>query len=129
MPGWKYIILTWHNLGKLTSRGHLLVIGIYFVLLFFFENTYGGLKIGYLKPVEVYFSQIFALLAVNVIAYIQILLLRNWIVPAAPILGVFLVQLVISGIWTYVCDIFYRRFFPPRELLLIYGERSIDEEG
>ncbi len=109
------------------SRGHLLIVGIYFVLLFFFENTYGGLKIGYFKPLEVYFSQVFSLLAVNVISYIQIALLRNWIVPAAPILGVTLVQIVISGIWTYVCDTFYRKFFPPREMLLIYGERSIDD--
>ena len=28
------------------SWGHRLTLGIYFVLLFFFENTYGGLKIG-----------------------------------------------------------------------------------
>ncbi len=109
------------------SNGHLLVIGIYFVLLFFFENTYGGLKIGYLKPFEIYFSQAFALLAVNVISYIQIALLRNWIVPATPILGVFVVQLAVSGIWTYACDIFYRKVFPPREMLLIYGDRSIDD--
>lgn len=109
------------------SWGHRLTLGIYFVLLFFFENTYGGLKIGYLKPFEVYFSQIFSLLAVNVISYIQISLLRNWIAPAGPILGVLAAQLVLSGIWTYMCDMFYRKFFPPRKMLLIYGERSIDD--
>lgn len=116
-------------LGKVNFylKAHWLMIAIYFFLLFFFESTYGGLKIGYLKPAEVYFSQIFSLLAVNVISYAQISLLRNWIAPIGPILEAMLIQLVISGAWTYVCNRIYRRVFPPRELLLIYGERSIDD--
>ena len=116
-------------LGKVNFylKAHWLMIGLYFILLFFFENTYGGLKIGYLKPSEVYFSQFFSLLAVNVISYVQISLLRNWIAPAAPILAAMVIQLVISGIWTYLCHRIYRRVFPPRELLLVYGERSIED--
>ena len=116
-------------LGKVNyyKNGHIVIIGIYVILLFFFENTYGGFKIGYLKTSEIFLSQIFSLLAVNVISYAQIMLLRNWTVPAAPILAVLVIQLAISGIWTLFCNSFYRRFFPPRELLLIYGERSIDD--
>ncbi len=109
------------------KNGHIIIIGIYFILLFFFENTYGGLKIGYLKTSEIFLSQIFSLLAVNVISYAQIMLLRNWMVPVAPILAVLVIQLVISGMWTWACNAFYRRFFPPRELLLVYGERAIDD--
>ncbi len=117
------------KLGKVNyyKNGHIIIIGIYFILLFFFENTYGGLKIGYLKASEIFFSQIFSLLAVNVISYAQIMLLRNWTVPVAPILAVLVIQLVISGIWTLFCNSFYRRFFPPRDLLLVYGDRSIDD--
>ncbi len=117
------------NLGKVNyyKNGHIVIIGIYFILLFFFENTYGGLKIGYLKASEIFFSQIFSLLAVNAISYAQIMLLRNWTVPLAPILAVLVIQLVISGIWTLFCNSFHRRFFPPRNLLLIYGDRSIDD--
>ena len=116
-------------LGKIKFwvNGHALIIGIYFILLFFFQNTYGGLKIGYLKPSEVFFSQIFSLLAVNVISYAQISLIRNWIAPVTPILEVMALQLIISAVWTYFCNAFYRSVFPPRELLLIYGERSIDD--
>ena len=57
---------------KLYFRGHLLILAIYFILLLFFSNTYGGLKIGYLKSMEVFFSQIFALLMANMISYFQI---------------------------------------------------------
>lgn len=117
------------KLGKVNFyfKAHWLLIAIYFVLLFFFQSTYGGLKIGYLKPTEIFFSQVFSLLAVNVISYAQISLLRNWLAPAAPMLEIMIIQMVISGLWTFCCNAFYRRFFPPRELLLIYGERSIDD--
>lgn len=116
-------------LGKVNFyfNAHVLIIGIYFILLFFFENTYGGLKIGYLKPSEVYFSQVFSLMAVNVISYIQISLLRNWIADPSPMFGILIVQLLISGAWTVFCNGVYRKIFPPRKLLLIYGERSIDD--
>lgn len=112
---------------KFYINGHILMIGIYFVLLFFFTNTYGGLKIGYLKTSEVFFSQVFSLLAVNVISYFQISLMRNWLAPIGPILEVMAIQLLISGIWTYCCNAFYRSVFPPRDMLLIYGHRAIDD--
>ena len=57
---------------KLQYRGHLLVLIVYLILLTFFTRTYGGLKIGYLKALEVFFSQIFALLLVNSITYFQL---------------------------------------------------------
>ena len=72
---------------KFYVNGHILMLGIYFVLLLFFTNTYGGLKIGYLKPSDIFFSQVFSLLAVNVISYFQISLMRNWLAPIGPILG------------------------------------------
>ena len=44
-----YPIVNDFNRGlKFYRYGHLLIIAIYFILLFFFANTYGGLKIGYL---------------------------------------------------------------------------------
>ncbi len=119
-----------YNLGnglKLYFRGHLLILGIYFILLLFFSNTYGGLKIGYLKPMDVFFSQIFALFMVNFISYFQIALLRNWLVDAVPMLEIFVIQLLISFLWAYVTNAIYMAIFPPRELLLISGVYSVDD--
>lgn len=112
---------------KFYVNGHILMLGIYFVLLLFFTNTYGGLKIGYLKPSDIFFSQVFSLLAVNVISYFQISLMRNWLAPIGPILQATAVQFLVAGIWTYLCNVFYRSVFPPREMMLVYGERSIDD--
>ena len=119
-----------YNLGsglKLYFRGHLLILAIYFILLLFFSNTYGGLKIGYLKPMDVFFSTIFALFMVNFISYFQIALLRNWLVPVIPMIEIFVIQLVISFIWSYATNFLYMAIFPPRELLLVSGVYSVDD--
>ncbi len=112
---------------KLYFRGHLLILGIYFILLLFFSNTYGGLKIGYLKPMDVFFSQIFALFMVNFISYFQISLLRNWLVTVTPIVEIFVIQLAISFIWAYATNGLYMKIFKPRELLLVSGIYPVDD--
>ena len=112
---------------KLYFRGHLLILAIYFILLLFFSNTYGGLKIGYLKSMEVFFSQIFALIMANVISYFQISLLRNWLVPVLPIVEVFLIELAISFLWAHITNAIYMAIFKPRELLLISGVYSVED--
>ena len=112
---------------KLYFRGHLLILGIYFILLLFFSNTYGGLKIGYLRPMDVFFSQIFALFMVNFISYFQISLLNNWLVTVMPILEIFIIQLALAFVWAYITNAIYMKIYPPRELLLVSGVYPADD--
>lgn len=112
---------------KFNQNGHLAMFAIYFVLLFFFDSTYGGLKIGYLKPMDVFMSQLFALLFVNVITYLQISLMNGWWLEPKYFLAATLVQLLTALVFNLICNWFYRRVFPPREMLLVYGERSIED--
>ncbi|MBO5622175.1 MAG: exopolysaccharide biosynthesis polyprenyl glycosylphosphotransferase, partial [Butyrivibrio sp.] len=112
---------------KLYFRGHLPILGIYFILLLFFSNTYGGLKIGYLRPMDVFFSQIFALFMVNFISYFQISLLNNWLVTVMPIVEIFVIQLVLAFLWAHATNAVYMRIYPPRELLLVSGVYPVDD--
>ncbi|MDE6319959.1 MAG: exopolysaccharide biosynthesis polyprenyl glycosylphosphotransferase, partial [Lachnospiraceae bacterium] len=100
---------------------------IYFVLLFFFASMYGALKIGYLKPTDVFISEVFSLLFVNVISYFQISLMANWVVSVRPIAEAMLIQTLVSAVWVYVCNACYYKAFPPRDILIIHGERPIDD--
>lgn len=108
------------------EKGHWLVIGIYAILLFFFYQMYGALKIGYLRSGEVLFSQIFATIIMTLISYGQISLLIGWFAEIKPIAIVFVINIVIILICTYMADKLYRAFYPPRRLLLIHGDREID---
>ena len=108
-------------------KGHVLIIFIYFVLLFFFASTYGVLKIGYLKPTDVFISEFFSLLFANVISYFQISLMANWVVRIQPIATVMLIQTCISIVWVFICNACYYKAFPPRKILIVHGERPIDD--
>jgi len=58
------------NMGRGLSFafwGHIFILALYFILLLSFSIAYGGLKIGYLKPMDVFLSQIFTLFIVNFI--------------------------------------------------------------
>lgn len=123
-----YPIVNNFNRGlKFHQNGHLLLAGIYLVLLFFFTHTYGGLKVGYLKPMDVFFSQTVSLVIVNVVTYFQISLMNNWLVPVKYFAVATVVQLMIAALWTGFCNVVYRRVFPPREMLLVHGDRAIED--
>lgn len=112
---------------KFYFRGHLLMVAIYFMLLLFFTSMYGGLKIGYLKPMDIFFSQLVSLVLVNVITYAQLSLMNVWLVIPSPMIMLFMAQIVFCSFWTFVCHKCYKRMFPPRNLLLIYGDRPIED--
>ena len=122
-----YPYLRFHGKANFFFKGHILIILIYFVLLFFFASTYGALKIGYLKPTDVFLSEFFSLLFANVISYFQISLMANWIVSVKPIAMATLIQTIASAVWIFVCNTCYYKAFPPREILIIHGERSIND--
>ncbi len=112
---------------KYERNGHLGIFFIYFVLLYFFTSTYGGLKIGYLKSLDLFLSQVFSLLFVNVLTYFQLSLMNNWWLKPDYFLMATVVQLLFAAVWSNICNLFYRKVFPPRDLLLVYGERPIED--
>ena len=112
---------------KLYFWGHILMVFVYFVLLFFFNSTYGGMKIGFLKPMDVFFSQVFSYLCVNVITYMQLSLMEVKLVWVNGLAWMTVAQIIFSALWTGFCNYVYRKAFPPRDLLLVYGDRSIED--
>ena len=94
---------------------------------FFFSRTYGGLKVGYLKPMEVFGSQVFALLCTNIFSYLQMAMIHGSLIPPLQLFLTFVGQIVFAAFYTYLANRIYRKLFPPRQLLLIYGDRPIED--
>lgn len=119
---YKYSIVT-----DFYIKGDLLVIALYAILLLFLVSTYGGTKIGYLKPFDVFLSQTFATLMANVFGYSILSLMDGGLVNPKPILLMTVAQLLFQLIWVFISDAFYKLVFPPRELLLVHGDRPIED--
>ncbi len=109
------------------KRGHWLVIITYGLLLLFFSRMYGGYQIGYLKSIEVFFSQVFSTICVNIFSYFQISLLNGNLIRPGPLLRMTALDIIGIGLWTIASTWIYRSIFAPRELLLVHGDRSIED--
>ncbi len=106
-------------------KGNWLMVALYGILLFFFVNTYGGFKVGYLKKGDIIYSQALATICVNAITYIQICLLDRHFVNAFPLFVLTFVQSIVIAIWANIFQGIYGMLFPPRKMILVYGERSV----
>ena len=112
---------------KFWQRGYMLQIFFYFALLFFFSNMYGGLRLGYLKNTELIFSQVFATLMVNLFTYAQLSLMANQAFVPTFFILMMIVQALAVILWINIANQLYQRMFPPKKLLLIHGDRSIED--
>lgn len=104
-------------------RGNWLMVAVYVILLLFFEQTYGGFKVGFYKKWNVIYSQILSLFIVNLITYFQIALIDKKFHSVTIIGGIFAVQAVVAVIWAFGFQFVYSHMFPQRRMLLVYGER------
>lgn len=104
-------------------RGDWLMAAVYSLLLLFFSKMYGGLKIGYLERGNVLYSQVLSVVLVNMFTYLQIALLAKRFLSPVPFLLMFAVQVIAIGIWTFLANQLFEKLFPPRQMLLIYGDR------
>lgn len=116
----------WYNYNielPFFRKGNWLMAALYGILLLYFVNTYGGFKIGYLKKGDIIYSQILAVVCVNAITYIQICLLDRHFVNMIPLLGMLVIQCAVIAVWANAFQAIYGKMFPPRRMLLLYGER------
>lgn len=107
-------------------RGNWVVVGMYALMLFFFYKMYEGFKVGYLRVLDVLYSQIASVLCVNGITYLQMALIGRWTLGAhiLPMFYVTAVDLVIVVLWVLMMRWIYVHIYPPRKMLLIYGEKN-----
>lgn len=104
-------------------KGDWLMTAVYAILLLFLSQMYGGLRIGYLEKGNVLYSQVLSVVLVNVITYLQVALLAKRFLSIVPFLVLFACQVIAICIWTLLANMLFQKLFPPRHMLLIYGNR------
>ncbi len=125
-----YIMNRYYNTGFRTMlyfRGHLLMSGIYMVMLIFLGRVFGGLLVGVRKNGEVLFSHFFTTLFANCAFYVLLMLL-SLTFPDPRALGAgFLIQLAVAFSFISLMGSWYRRTFRPYDVLLVYGSEAVDD--
>lgn len=108
-------------------RGNWAVIGLYALILFFFTHTFGGYKVGYLRVMDIALGHVLAIICSNVVGYIELCMVLRDYLNAVPLLMMMIAQIVFVLPWTYIVRKMYDVLYPPKQMLVIYGEYSPEE--
>lgn len=107
-------------------KGHMLEIAIYVSILFLLSTMYGGMRLGYLKNAEIIFSQVFATLMADILIYAELSVMAFQLFVPNVFITMMIEQTLVIIIYINVANRIYRFIFPPRRLLLIHGDRSVE---
>lgn len=125
--------LVWFNFrGEIGAntfvRGNYALIALYTLMLFFLYKLFGGLRIGQTRVFEIIYSQTLSILFTNAITYLQLCLICRWTLMSnlMPIVIMTVADLILSLAWSFLTRWVYRKLYPPRKMLLVYGAYSPD---
>lgn len=113
--------------NKFSEKGHWGVIGLYVLLAFFFTKSLGGFNIGYMEASDIITSNVLAVIMSNVIEYfIVVLAVRNYVL-VYPIVVMTVTEIAFAILWAQLVRNLYQRLYPPRKMLVIYGNYPPDD--
>lgn len=76
---------------------------------------------------DVLFSQILSLVCANIVGYVELCIIARNYLPALNMIELTFLEIIVIFIWVFVCRMMYRKFYPPRHLLLVYGYKTPTE--
>lgn len=116
-----------HMNGIFHQRGHWAMIGLYLLMVYFFTKVFGGYKIGYLRVMDVCLSHILALALANTVDYFIMVLACRVYVRTEPLILLNFAEYLVVVPWIILVRRLYTKLYPPKQLLVVYGEYSPDE--
>ena len=108
------------------GKGNLLIIFSYVVFICVFMQLWGGFKLGYQKLVNLVFSQFLAVICINILTYIQVILMIGTINDLWSIAGMMLFLSLIDMLCCLITSTLfiniYVKLFPAYRVLQINGD-------
>lgn len=104
--------------------GHWALIVLYALMVILISKLFSAFKVGYQRVLDVVLSQIFSVLLVNAVAYLQLALIGRWrfLTYIEPMIEVTIFNLCAVLLWVFFMRWIYTRIYPPHAVLLIYGK-------
>lgn len=128
--GWIWYVMYVPMLDKanaLFRRGNWAVIGMYALFVFFFTKVFGGYRIGYMRLSDIILSQVLAVILAMVVSYFEICLVANDYLSPRPLFLMTLTEIALIIPWVILVRKAYQHLYPPRQVLVIYGNYSPDD--
>ncbi len=115
------------SLRNFGYKGHIVEIAFYGLILLCLTAMYGGMRLGYLRNSELIFSQLFATVLALMFIYVELSIMAHQPFVLKVFAMMLAEQTITVVIYTNIANRIYRSIFPPRKLMLIHGERPIED--
>lgn len=123
-----YVWMNYYNRNMTIAfwrRGNWLIIGEYLALLLLLHRTYGGLKIGIYKYWNLVYSHMISIIGVNAFSYVQVVLFDKKMHNPTALMILTVVDFLVVMVWALAYKKVYALLFPRKQLLLVYGDKSM----
>lgn len=120
----------WYNhynssmLDPFWFKGNILLLALYALGYIFMTISFNGFRLGYERTLGLFGSQVLSILGSNTIAFLVISLIGRGRLTVIPMLGLTLIELVIAFIWSIIFTKIYNTMYPPRRLIIVYGNKN-----
>ena len=104
--------------------GNFLMIGIYCVMYATFTSLFNGFRLGYSKFMGLFGSQVLGIISTNAMEIVLIALIGRNRMDLSTMVVLAAVELVFACPWSYVFTMIYTKMYPPRRLIIIYGNSN-----
>ncbi len=108
-------------------KGNYVIILLFTVFLLVSNQIFGGLRLGYYKVLDSIVARTLSLFTAYGGMFLVVSLLCYRLVPVTHILYAIGIGFLFNIFWTYLFNHIYYKINPPRQMLLIYGDRPFDE--
>ena len=112
-----------YDLYAFAYKGKYVLMGVYGLLMYVFFQNSDCTMFGQLHRVDLIIGQIIALFLVNFITYFQLCLIANTMLSPAPMVGLFVVEILVALALILLYTWMYHRLYAPHNMLLVYGNK------
>ncbi len=112
-----------YDLYAFAYKGKYVLMGVYAMLMYVFFQNSDCTMFGQLHRVDLMIGQVIALFLVNFVTYFQLCLIANTMLTPAPLVGLFVLEILIALVMILLYTWMYHRLYAPHNMLLIYGNK------
>ncbi len=105
-------------------NGNILMVIIYIMVYVLCTNSFSGFRLGYYKITGLVGSQVLGILMTNAITFLEISLIGRGRLSPAPMIALTATEIVIAAIWCILFTKLFLGIYPPRKMLIVYGNSS-----
>ena len=106
------------------KNGNILLVLIYAALYVFISSFFGAFHLGYYTELSLIGSQVIGTLGTNTISFVIISLIGRGRLSVRPMIYLTIYEFFILVLWVYVFSALFARLYPPRRMVVIYGNKN-----